>query len=202
MKVLWMVVIFAVFSVSAFAESLTYRDDIKPMTYNDILKKQLVTGTRVDYDPEKDQFEFYIKQGISLVGFKLSRNQADSLIETIDKYQAWDQKAKKKAVTLEKEIAQVPTGEVYWRFGNGDWSFGPDANLRMVFFSQNTERHQLVMQFSKFVSSRNSYLGHNPQALYFDYDEALKLRDSLKKESVAQFIIQAKNQAAIDAEFN
>nr|WP_320049773.1 hypothetical protein [uncultured Desulfuromonas sp.] len=196
------ILLLLVFPVMGFAESIKYRSDIKPKHYNDVWKKQYDSATRIDYDPEKDTFDFYIKESLYLVGFTLSRAQANDLIQAIDKYKEWNIKASNKGVTLEKEISQFQSSGTFWQVGNGDWSFGDGVNISTQFFSLNTKVHQLVIFFPKFVSKYNQYSSHRPDELYFSYSEALKLRDALKPEEVSKFMVKAKKQAEIDAEFN
>lgn len=188
--------------VTAFGEAIKYRSDIKPKHYNEVWKKQYESATRIDYDPEKDSFDFYIKENLYLIGFTLTRAQADDLVKAIEKYKEWNIKASRKGVTLEKEIAQLSTSGTFWKIGNGDWSFGNGVNVSAQFFSQNTKTHQLVIFFPKFVGKYNKYSSHRPEELYFGYKEALKLRNALTSEAVSKFMVQAKKQAEIDAEFN
>lgn len=190
------------FPILGFAKPITYRSDIKPKHYNEVWKKQKDATTRIDYDPERDTFDFYIKETLYVVGLTLSRAQANDLIQAIDKYEEWNIKASKKGVTLQKEISQLQSSEFFWRAGKGDWNFGDGSNISTEFFSQNTKKHQLVIFFPKFVSKHNQFLSHRPEELYFNYKEALKLRDALKSEEISKFMVKAKKQAEINAEFN
>lgn len=191
-----------IISTASYAETIKYRDDIKPKHHNSVWKKQYAAATRIDYDPEKDTFDFYIKESLYLVGFRISRDQADTLIASIDKYKEWNLKASKKGVTLEKEIGLVSVSGTFWKVGNGDWSFGNSTNITMQFFSQTTQKHQLVVLFPKFTGKHNEYSSHKPDELYFDFKEAMKLRNSLTEEAISTFLVKAKKQAEIDAEFN
>lgn len=195
-------ILLSVLSSPSLAEAIKYKYDIRPNHYNDVWEKQIETTTRLDYDPKKDSFDFYIKETLYLTGFTISREQADLLIESIEKYKKWNLKASKKGVTLEKKISTVPTSDTFWKIGNGDWDFGLGADLTMHFFSLSTQKHQLVILFPKFQSKYNQYSDHRPEALYFDYGEAMKFKKSLSRESVLKFASKAKKQAEISAEFN
>ena len=186
----------------SLADTIKYRSDITPKYYNDVWKRQYDMATRIDYDQEKDAFDFYIKENLYLTGFTLSRKEADSLIALIDKYKEWNLKASKKGVTLEKEIGKFESEGTFWKIGNGDWSFGYGVNITAIFFSQSEKIHQLVISFPKFKSKYNEYLSHKPETIYFGFKEAMKLREALTEESVQSFLKKAKKQAEIDAEFN
>ncbi len=184
------------------AEAIQYRNDIKPKYYNDVWKRQYDMAARIDYDQEKKTFDFYIKENMYVTGFTLSRGQADTLIALIDKYKAWNLKASKKGVTLEKEIGKFETSGTFWKIGKGDWSFGYGVKSSATFFSQTKQTHQLVIFFPKFKSKYNEYSNHKPETIYFGFKEAMKLREALTDKSVQSFLKKAKKQAEIDAEFN
>lgn len=200
MKVIFSV-LFLLGSFSTTANSLTYRNDINPKYYNDVWKKQFESSARIDYDPERDEYDFYIKQNLYLVGFTIPRPQADELIEAIDKYKAWREKAINESVKLAKDIAQIEAKFSFWKAGKGEWRNGNEAQLTMHFFSRNTEIHQLVVFIEKFVDRKNSFVTHKPDELYFDYDVAMKLREALTREHTQAFLVEAKKKAEIDAAF-
>jgi len=190
------------FPFLAQAEAIKYRSDIKPKYYNDVWERQFDVATRIDYDPEEKQFDFYIKGTLYLTGFSLTREQADSLIAAIEKYKEWNLKASKKGVTLEKEINKVMSSRTFWKIGNGDWKLGWGANLAIYFLSQSEQKHQLVIVFPKFKAKYNDYSTHRPETLYFNYDEAMRLKEALTEKAISIFIEKAKKQAEIEAEFN
>ena len=132
----------------------------------------------------------------------MNKSQADQLEKGIQKYKAWNKKASAKKVKLEKEITSIPVNRAFWRFGKGDWDFTDRSSFKLVFFSQTENHHQLVFLFPKLKSKYNSYSSHNPGELYFDFSNSEKIRSSLTSESIKSFLISAKKQAEIDAEFN
>ncbi|MBZ0190101.1 MAG: hypothetical protein K8F34_00245 [Candidatus Kuenenia stuttgartiensis] len=200
MRVFTLIFVFSVFSGLVQAEYLQYRSDIRPKYYNDVWQNQSELATRIDYDPDKNQFAFYIKENLYLTSFKLSREQADSLIAAIDKYKEWNLKASKNGVTLEKEISKVEVSNTSWKLGD-DWDFGGKSILIISFFSQSKQRHQLVVSFLKWIDRFNEFSTHTPETLYFDYDEAIKLKNALSEKAIPEFLEKAKKQAEIEAEF-
>ncbi|WP_156878990.1 hypothetical protein [Oceanobacter kriegii] len=197
-----LLVIGLVVSGASFGEAIQYTSEITPKYFNDVWKKQYDMATRIDYDLERKIFDFYIKENLYLTGFTITRDQANSLIEAIDKYKEWNLKASSKKVMLEKEISKVNTYQTFWKVGNGDWNFGYGVSLSVIFFSQSDEIHQLVVSFPKFKNKYNEYSSHNPETIYLGYKEAMKLRDALTEKAVLGFIEKSKKQALIESEFN
>jgi len=201
MRIIFLIITLSVPGLS-FSESIKYRSDIKPKHYNNLLKRQYETASRIDYDPEKKSFNFYINESLYVAGFTLTREQADSVIAGLEKYKRWNIKASKKGVTLEKEIARVYTSDTFWKVGNGDWSYGYGMYLTMHFLSQTAQKHQLVIVFPKSLPKYNKYSAHTQDTLYFGFGEAMKLKNALSEKSIENFLVKAKKQAEIDAEFN
>lgn len=184
---------------TAFAEF--YRDDISPNYYNDVWKTQSKLDFDIYYDEKKDVFDFYFKEPMYLSNFNLSRGQADKLIDYLDKYKEWNIKASNKGVKLEKEIGTIYTKSTAWRLGDS-WHFGGGQAIRLSFFSQNTQKHQLVIQFPRLKDRNNSYSRHKPETLYFWYKDAMKLRKALTRAEVNRHIARTRKKEALEAEFN
>ena len=186
----------------AVSDTLQYRTDISPKLFNDVWNRQFDARMRIDYDKDDDWFHIYIYETMDTTGFALTREQADALIESLDKYKEWNIKASSKSVTLEKEIAKVSSAGGFWQTGKTDWRFGTSFELTALFFSQSPQIHQYVIVFPRFQQKDNEYLSHKPETIYFGYKEAIKLRNALTRASVKSFLVEAKKQAEIEAEFN
>lgn len=188
-------------SMPALSDSINYRNDIKTMHFNDLFSRMIDRPLRIDYDETTKQFDFYIKEAIYLTGFTITREEADKIISLIEKYEEWNTKAKEMSVTIDKEIGKFKPKNTFWSINSGDWSIGKEAEITISFFSQNKDRHQIVFSFPRLESIKNKHIKHKPEESYFDYDEAIKLKESLSDTAVTEFIVKAKEKAAIEAQF-
>jgi len=200
MKGLLLLVILGV-SDLCLAETAS-RTDIRPKHYNEILKNQYELSTRLEYNSNGDSFYFNIKEYGALIGFGMSREQADTVMSAIEKYIQWTEKAIKNEVTLKKQIDTINLPYSFWQVGKGDRHFSDSAVLRMYFFSQSAQTHQFVFVFPRFKDIENEYLEYTPNNLFFDYKEAVKFRDALSRSAVKKLLIEAKKQAEIEDGFN
>ena len=80
-----------------------------------------------------------------------------------------------------------------WFFQSAEWPTNPA-------FSRNPKPPALAG--GVFIPKYNDYPTHRPETLYFNYDEAMRLKDALSEKAISIFIEKAKKQAEIDAEFN
>jgi len=190
-----------ILSAGAYADSKKYRNDINPKRYNSVWEKQFETASRLDYDPEKKTFDFYVKESLFLSGFTMTRENADQLIKAIEKYEEWNKKAIEKEVTLEKDISEISLKDIFWQSGD-DWRFSGKTQTTASFFSQSKTRHQFILMFPKVTDKYNKYSDHKPDIIYFDFAEAVKFKEALKEESIKAFLKKTEEQAKIDAEFN
>ncbi len=191
------------FIVTAFlySEQFKYRMDINAFHYNDILKQMLKAETQLNYDDEYNEFMFYFSDGLIKNVIIIDENETKKILTAIDKYEDWNKKAIKKAVTLEKNIAKIELGVNSWRIGNTEWVKSDAITLSITFLSQNKNRHQLLFSFSKAQAMANDYLTNRPCSLYFDTKDIEKLKESLSSEAVKKFLIKMKKQKKIEEEF-
>lgn len=183
------------------AKEINYRNDINVYTYNSIWKKQLKTDMKITYDYEDKEFYFYIYKGIGVEGFALSREKVNLLIAAINKYEKWNIKASKKKVMLEKEITKFRVSNTFWKRGD-EWYFGGEGVVFISFLSQSKQKHQLVFSFAKVNGIYNEFASNRIETLYLWYNDAIKLRTALTKKEIDSFLIKAKKQESLEAEFN
>ncbi|WP_394131029.1 hypothetical protein [Shewanella maritima] len=189
-------------SYSSYGADERYVNNIQPQYFDEEVNRLKTADASIDYNAEKDEFTIYFYEGMYVVGLRLSRSAADSLIAMIDKYESWNKKATVKAVTLDKEIAKVHTGYTFWRLGNSPWRVGRSVDLSLHFYSQSAKHHQLVFVIPKLQSIDNQYINYHPKEPHFDLEQAISLRDYFDRDNVIAFVRQKQKQADIDAEFN
>ena len=90
------------------------------------------------------------------------------------------------------------TGIIYKRIDIKD---NDKNSIKASFFSQNTERHQLVLSFGKIQSCSNEYIDHKPDQLYIDYEEALIIKQLLTQDSIDKSIQEFEKQKSIEDDF-
>jgi hypothetical protein len=186
-------------SGSVSAEELVYHDTIRPTRFDAEWNEHVAVDFSIRYDTDTDELVFYTL-GDESFAFALDRAGADSLIAIADTYKRWNLKASNMSVELEKEIAPLGVGRTLWRRGDA-WSHGPETEISAVFFSQSEKKHLLVLVFPELVSQAGSGSRHRPEALYFDWTNALELRRALEPDVVKAFRARPRGQEAIDAEF-
>jgi len=183
------------------AKEIKYRMDIVSYHYNSIWKRQFNSDMFITYVDDKNEFNFYFPDAMGQEGFTLSRTQADLFIKAIDKYKKWNIKASKKKVELEKTIQDINNVDIFWTLGD-DWNFGVARYMNISFLSQSTQHHQLCLSFPKAYNKYEDYGSHKLETIYFNYKEAVKLREALTTKAIKSFLVKAKKKAKIEAEFN
>lgn len=191
MRLLWASLILLL-SSATIAETLNYRRDIEPNHFNEATKRQYPATTLIDYDTKKHIFDFYVQEPLYLIGFSLTREQADKMMKALDTYREWNKKALEAGVMEEKRIVNLKTKRSFFRQGRREWSFGGPVTIEFDFFSLSKDKHQFVIHMPKLRDNQNNFSFHKPDSLYFHYEEAMKLRDALSAGAVKDYLISIK----------
>ena len=179
--------------------------------YGDFGRKLVQRDFRIRYDEELKSFSFYLSDGTTTFGFRLSRSEADTLVLKVAKYQKWNRKASEMGVTLEKEIGYVVCNLTAWAIGD-DWSYGPKCEMVVQFVSEDSKVHKMAFLFPKLIALRNREETHTCEPIYFGWKSAAALARALDPESVAAWLkqqaelqskqaVQQAKQKAIEDEF-
>ena len=184
-----------------YAEGITYKTDIKAKRYNSVAKKQLETDFHIEYYEERENIVIFYKEIVKNNALFLTRKQADDLISAIEKYESWHIKAVNKKVKLEKTIKELSVAYCGWKIGQSDWNFQVgNYKYEAIFSSESEKHHQFMLSFTKATSSLNKFISHKPVTLYFEKSEAIKLKNALKKENLASFLVDYKKKKALEDE--
>lgn len=183
-----------------FCKERLYDESIKPKQYVDILKTQTVSGFCINYDDSDGKFRFWSLETMGPIVFDADLVFIDSMIKIIEKYKEWNIKASAKGIKIDKTISKLWTGKAYWKWGD-EWHFSAPIEITFWFLSLTEQKHQLVLAFSKMQSKYNEYLDHRPETLYFDYGEAMKLKNAFSKDKFELFIKKIKKDKMIEDEF-
>lgn len=176
---------------------------VKGNYYNDVWKTLGERNLDLRYDIKEDKVSIYFKEFITTVAYELDKLDRGIFTALIDKYIEWRNKAIEMEVKLEKTIGDFRL-RGYFKLGD-DWhsSFPSSWKPCLVtasFLSQNKERHQFVLSFGK-IRTRNEYINHKPETLYFDYDDVLILREGLTVEKLMEVKKEVEKKKAIEDAF-
>jgi len=201
MKNIILMILLLISSQHSYADQKTYKSDLKYKYYNSVWKTQTNKGIFLKYDESNKHMYMYIEGTLTLSAIELDRNNMDEIIQAIEKYNAWNKKASKKGVTLEKEITKIkPVG--YFNQSGETWYFGSGQEFSIQFFSQNKKTHQLVLMFPNVTSRSNQFIKHKINTMYFTYKQANVLKNALADEAIKNYLIKHDKQKAIESEFN
>jgi hypothetical protein len=176
-------------------------NNIKAKEYNQFTKTLLPSDFSIRYDINTQTNYFVFTNIMSQNLIKFSNTKKITILSYLKKYMKWEEKATLKKVKLEKKIGSINLS-YFFKFGN-EWHSGNNsATFNFVFFSQNIENHQLVLQFSKFNSIKNQFISSKIEDHYLDKESVKKfietLEDSFLKEKIQEF----KKTKEIENEFN
>ncbi|MGL5721327.1 MAG: hypothetical protein ACRCY4_02875 [Brevinema sp.] len=125
---------------------------------------------------------------------ELSSQQRQDLLQAIAKYKDWNGKAIKEKYEIEKEITNIDSTSIYWKKDSDQYGFfNYNMSLRLIFFSQNEKRHQLVLVLP-FLEIKQEKVSIQPPTIYIEYDEVLKLENLFSEKAITQAITREKRK--------
>ena len=168
--------------------------------YNNVWK--IFNDQKLDFycDSQKNTVEIYSNDFIYRNGITFTNESRLELIKNISKYFEWEALAIKENVTLEKEVGQIRTPTA-WKSNNSDKWYHGEANIIIKFFSQNTKRHQLLINFSEAHATENYYITNKIDEIYFDKAEVEELNKLLSIENIKSGIEKQKAKASTEMKF-
>ncbi|NIZ19589.1 hypothetical protein [Entomospira culicis] len=131
---------------------------------------------------------------LTLVDAKDKRTD-ETFRNALTKYLEWEAIARREAVEVEREITSL-VALPEWK-SVGTWYTGVRrSTIKLLIFSQNVTRHQLVLSASKVASKANQYIDFDMDKLYIDKDQVEALLKLLEPEHIAQKVREAKAEQA------
>ncbi len=189
------------FSIQSYSDQITYRTDLNPARYDTTLKKQIQSELKINIDDKDNSMYFYSSEEKGMFGFMLTSEQTRELVNSIEKYITWNKRATTEKIKLEKQISIITSQLTYWKTGNANWTYGDNTNIKSVFLSLKDQGHQYVLVFSQTRSVKDPSVTHNPESLYFSYNEAQKLLSVFSDRAIAEFLEASRKQKAIESNF-
>ena len=127
----------------------------------------------------------------ALQQFNISLNpiQRKDFLNAIQKYKEWNSIAIKNKQEIQKDIARVNSEYLYWRYQSSSEGYSSSSYYIVTrFLSQNIKHHQFLLHFPEAKSTYNSYITANPDTLYLEYEEVVKLEKLLTDKAVESAI--------------
>jgi hypothetical protein len=174
--------------------------DITAKRYNDVLKQFFSTELSVRYDVETKDVLIYIDDIICTPVIVLSAEKRLNFIQGLNKYFEWNDKAVKKGIKIEKEIAHFETS-FYFKYGD-EWDKSmDDVPIILTFFSRSAENHELVIEIGKITSSSNEFITCSPSQQYFEAKQVKALKKCLLETTIDKKIAENEKEKSIEDEF-
>lgn len=186
------------FGISS-AKEYTVRKGLKASTWNEFMKGLTETDLRLNYDDESGHFLLYVDSPVFPIAIELKDDIRETLLGYIKKYKEWNSKASSKGIELEKVIGKI-SAKVYFRYGD-EWFIDYYTTIQVKFFSQNPQRHQLIIGFGKLTSSSNQYISRTPDTLYLWWRNAIALENAIGNQAKAKYIKEIEKKKNIQDEF-
>ncbi|MDH5327635.1 MAG: hypothetical protein OEZ68_22255 [Gammaproteobacteria bacterium] len=200
MKYIYVLISFVVLSNPGSAEEILYRSDLQYKYYNDVWKSQNNKNISLRIEPQNKRIDIYVEEILHVGVIQLDDENRKKLIDSILKYNAWNNQATKKRVKIDKQITEIKPIRYYFKSGN-DWYETWGWPFTVQFFSQSSKIHQLVFLFPNVPSTSNDYIKHQINTMYFTYQQANSLRKALLNESIDKFMAKYKEKKSIEDEF-
>lgn len=197
---LFLLILFMCFSIRPIsAKNYIVKDSLKVNVWNDILGDFISKNTYLIYGSNQSLY-WCIDYTLTPTVILLKDTTRETLLEYIEKYKKWNRKATQKGVKLEKEIGVLPSTIVSFKLGD-DWQSDYSARIHIIFFSQSTKRHQLIIDIDKLVSRDNEYITWKPEKLYLWWDEVVDFEKAINNKAIKKYINYVKKKQSIEEEF-
>ncbi|MCD4817430.1 MAG: hypothetical protein K8S23_01915 [Candidatus Cloacimonetes bacterium] len=196
-KYLFVLILFIFFAIdSGNSKEYRVKTGLQTNTWNNLLESFINRDMHLTYEPESNSLTWYVNS----IAISLKDTVRVTLLDYIQKYKKWNIQASQKNVTLDKEIGDLPLTTVYFNYAN---DFGTDHSVKIhvKFFSQSTQRHQLVIYFDKLTSTYDEYFTNRPDDLYFWWDDVTSFEKAISDQAVKKYIYEVNKKKNIEKEF-
>lgn len=199
-KTFFFSLIFLLFFSIAISKEYKVESGLKANIYNDILGGFVDQNMHLSYDTEDKKFLLYIDYMIWPIAIEFTDTLRITLLTYIEKYKEWNKKASQKGVKLEKEIGVLPQTTVWFKSGDS-WEIDFSVVIHVKFFSQSTQKHQLIIYLETLTSADNKYITNQPEALYFWWKNVVAFEKAIIDESIEVYINEVQEKQNIEEEF-
>ena len=141
----------------------------------------------VDIKKKYTNVEIRYEDWIHTYTLDLTIQDRENILLSISKYKEWQEIAISNKVEVEKNINNFKISRIYWGTSNNFDKIMNKPEITLRFFSQNIERHQLVITSEKLKSE---YSTDDLPIIYLEYDEVIKLEKILSEENISNSIVK------------
>ena len=152
---------------------------------------------------DNDRCFLAIEDAIYTVGYLMAENELTQFRNVIDKYLQWEALATKNKDELKKDITTIKFPVAILKSNYSDSGHGGyNPKITFMFFSQNPQRHQLLLKFSKVEADDNQFISKKPSTAYIEKDQVEKMKQILSEENIAKKQQEAIEQRKIEEKYN
>ena len=141
----------------------------------------------VDIKKKYTNVEIRYEDWIHTYTLDLTIQDRENILLSISKYKEWQEIAISNKVEVEKNINNFKISRIYWGTSNNFDKIMNKPEITLRIFSQNIERHQLVIISEKLISG---YSTNDLPTIYLEYDEVIKLEKILSEENISNSIVK------------
>ena len=141
----------------------------------------------VDIKKKYTNVEMRYEDWIHTYTLDLTIQDRENILLSISKYKEWQEIAISNKVEVEKNINNFKISRIYWGTSNNFDKIMNKPEITLRIFSQNIERHQLVITSEKLKSE---YFTDDLPIIYLEYDEVIKLEKILSEENISNSIVK------------
>ena len=141
----------------------------------------------VDIKKKYTNVEIRYEDWIHTYTLDLTIQDRENILLSISKYKEWQEIAISNKVEVEKNINNFKISRIYWGTSNNFDKIMNKPEITLRIFSQNIERHQLVITSEKLKSE---YSTDDLPIIYLEYDEVIKLEKILSEENISNSIVK------------
>ena len=155
-------------------------------TYNDTFKSLDKTQFLIKYDDSENTYYLFTESWTEKIWIYLSEYDLQTIRNAIIKYQDWTKLAKEKQIEIDKKIpGLIIRTSVSWKLFD-EWYYASGLILEFTVFSQNPQRHELVITSNKVAPNGNSFIDVKLEPLYFEEKEAADFLSCLDESNITK----------------
>lgn len=128
-----------------FTKEYNVKTGLKAYVWNEILKKFINQSMHLNYTESRELF-WYLNYTMFPIGISLKHNVRVALLESIQKYKEWNKKASQNNIEISKDIVELPSTTIWFKYGN-EWQRDKSCNNDYQLFfsddSKTSDHHQV-----------------------------------------------------------
>ena len=165
------------------------------LRYNPALDGMESGSLSLAYKQLDNRIMIYSQESLTTFAFELSRAEADSMVQRIDKYSSWNKKASAMGAEITKDIGRVYAAMTAWDLG-WRWTLGYGIDCTVEFRSLSPKVHRMIIQFPLAKSTLGPEYDHRGETLCLDWGAAQQLRMMLDRNVIDSLVAEANLAAA------